>query len=897
MKKIVLFLFSVLTAVFVLAGCVIGNQKPQEINIIYTSNLHGGYTEDFNYSGLFAYKNDLEEAGGNVLLVDTGNAVNWLPTGNVSDAEETVDIMNKLGYDLAVPGKYELQDGIETLLSLQKKADFSYISSNIISSDSKNVISPYHIFNIGGRNIAFIGVTSYETLPKGFIDENGNYLYSLTSYSLNKDEFITCIQNAADEARIGGADFIILISNIGNSSLSSLDLENLKIDAVIEDNGQNSVGIMTISPDGIITSDTISELAYEDVNISSLIDIKKAEFTQTLEEILATSDFPLITSDLKTGKTVITKTETNLGNLIADAYKTATNSDIAIIGKNELNAGFDKGNITYENLASVLSKDGFLNTVKITGAQIIDLLEIAFNDLSGDSENYLQVSGLSLTLDLNNTPNIVTDENGVFLKIDGNNRVKNVFIGDEAIDLQKTYKLTYSSFVPEIMKKILEQNTFIIKDSIHTTSAVANYIKDTLGAVINEKYAYEFGENRITSIPLGQSEPYTSPSYIPQVYITVTGNEKINRSDYISCSITIHDPKGVYDDIFDAESTIKIRGNSTSKGEKAPYNIKFSSKQEVLGLGKGKKWSLLANMYDKTQVRNMLAYNFATEIGVNYVSNSSFAEVYLNGEYRGIYQICEPVDVSKTQVDIDIDNNEYLMEIEPYGGYSNNYYITTPVLNIILGYNEPEEPTSEQRTWLRDFLKKAENALVSGDYEKVKEYFDVESFARNYIVQELFKQVDYNTSSTRFYIKEGKLYEGPIWDFDLSSGNVSNYYYPNYNNVNTSKLSYQGLNCVAIYNKHLFKYDEFEELVKALYKELQPQIVNLYKDNELGRSKLDSLLDEYYDEIERNNSIWSVKEKFSSYEHKPIGTYDGEIDYLRDWLKNRNEWLYNHYCK
>ena len=84
-----------------------------------------------------------------------------------------------------------------------------------------------------------------------------------------------------------------------------------------------------------------------------------------------------------------------------------------------------------------------------------------------------------------------------------------------------------------------------------------------------------------------------------------------------------------------------------------------------------------------------------------------------------------------------------------------------------------------------------QGALIKTLGEEIRKYLDIESFVDAFIVQEFFKQVDYATSSTRFYIKDGKLYEGPVWDFDLSSGNCSSSYYKSYNNVNTTGLSWQ----------------------------------------------------------------------------------------------------------
>jgi len=393
--------------------------------------------------------------------------------------------------------------------------------------------------------------------------------------------------------------------------------------------------------------------------------------------------------------------------------------------------------------------------------------------------------------------------------------------------------------------------------------------------------------------------PMTADNALPppaQIRISFTGTP--NRYDYIPCSVSVVDPSGEYDEISDGESKIKVRGHSTSSGEKIPYNIKFSEKTELLGLGRSKKWNLLANLYDRTQLRNMLALNFAREIGLDTTSQTRYAELYVNDEYRGLYQICEPVDVGATELDLDTEGNEFLMELEPYAGYKSYYCLTTPRLGLLLGLNEPERPIGTQWNWLVSFMTAAEDALLSEDWEKVLKYMDVESFARCYIVQELFKNVDYNVSSTRFYIKDGKLCEGPVWDFDLSAGNCSPSNYPDYNNVSASGLSYRGLHCVGLYNEYLFRYEAFQSLVSDLYEELQPIIVNLYADNDRGTNQIDRYLHTYRAEIDRNAEMWSPATAYSYLERKPIdGTYDAEIDYLRNWLCERNLWLYETYCK
>ena len=110
-------------------------------------------------------------------------------------------------------------------------------------------------------------------------------------------------------------------------------------------------------------------------------------------------------------------------------------------------------------------------------------------------------------------------------------------------------------------------------------------------------------------------------------------------------------------------------------------------------------------------------------------------------------------------------------------------------------------------------------------------------------------------------------------------------------------MSYEGLQCVGLFNQYLFQYEEFRALVRDLYEEYQPIIVHLYRDNELGPNQIDSLVATHREGIDRNNSLWTTKTGYSLYEHRPVdGTYDGEIAYLKDWLEKRNAWLYAYYC-
>lgn len=410
----------------------------------------------------------------------------------------------------------------------------------------------------------------------------------------------------------------------------------------------------------------------------------------------------------------------------------------------------------------------------------------------------------------------------------------------------------------------------------------------------------EFDESAAESeeVSAEESKPeINDPNYygVAQLYITVKG--QIEKEAYRDCTLRLVDKSGAFEEIIDENATIKVRGNSTSSGEKKPYNIKFSSSQRPLGLGKGKKFCLLANLYDKTLIRNRLSYDFASELeGCDYTPNTEFVDVYLNNRYLGNYLMTQAVGEGSEKVDIDIKKNDFLLEFEPYEGYSNPINIRTERIGILLGFNDPEYPSESQLSWLRSFFKRAEDALFTKNLKEIEKYFDIDSFVDFYIVNELFKDVDFSTSSTRFYVKDGKLYAGPLWDMDLSSGNVSNaqYFYDEYWNRNGSNDSTESYYCRKIWYGYLFECKEFEALVKKRYAELQPRIINLTTDNELGKNRIDLLIEKYGKSFAANykKARWRIDIPYGLYETRTPGkSFEENVEQLRDWLIKRNNWI------
>ena len=328
---------------------------------------------------------------------------------------------------------------------------------------------------------------------------------------------------------------------------------------------------------------------------------------------------------------------------------------------------------------------------------------------------------------------------------------------------------------------------------------------------------------------------------------TESGADIVSKDDYINCEITLLDTE-TGNSIGGKTAEIKGRGNSTwDKFDKKPYKFKFEDKQNLFGYGKEKTWVLLADARDYSLVRNMLALNAGLSMSeLGYTSMGQSVELYLNGEYRGVYYLCEQIQVKENRVNITQEDEElvqgpadigYLIEMDGWVADQYNGAGNVPTMGITPdgdifvrvddglknGYviKDPEDilydANGELRTeyleyiqgYLVDSLAAIKNASGEYTYEDVCALVDVKSFAQAYIIYEWFKNPDTNYSSVYFHKdKDGKLVASPLWDFDMAVGNVSHKGGGVF--ANTSTLWTAEKNP---WFSGLLKYDEFKALV------------------------------------------------------------------------------------
>lgn len=515
-------------------------EQPAEISpvaVLYTNDVHCAVDGNPGYAALAAYEQQLTEQGFSVLLADGGDAIQGAPIGMLSDGAYITDIMNRLGYDIAIPGNHEFDYGMEQFLSLAEAAEFDYISANFVSlPDGETVFAPYKILEAGGRQIAFVGATTPETVtsstPAHFQNDAGQYIYG---FCANQDgsALYAAVQTAVDEARSQGAEFVIALAHLGIDAVdppwTSGDLiENTNgIDAVLDGHshtlingdkvknkdgrqvlllqtgtGFESIGKLTIAVDGTLSAELLQDLSPSDPEIQAYIDGILAEFNEDLGQVFAESRVDLVIKDPVTDVRIVRSAETNLGDLCADAFRTVGEADVALMNGGCIRAALPAGNITKKDLLTLFPFEHTLCVAEATGQEILDALELGVSALPNESGGFLQVSGLSYEIDMSVPSSVQLDENGFFVTVNGLYRVKNVRIGDAPLDPAKTYTVATQEFL--LLEggdgfSMFRDNKLVVDRSMVDWEVLVSFLQDHLAGVVGPEYADPYGEGRIVA--------------------------------------------------------------------------------------------------------------------------------------------------------------------------------------------------------------------------------------------------------------------------------------------------------------------------------------------------------------------------------------------------------------
>lgn len=370
--------------------------------------------------------------------------------------------------------------------------------------------------------------------------------------------------------------------------------------------------------------------------------------------------------------------------------------------------------------------------------------------------------------------------------------------------------------------------------------------------------------------------------------------------------------------IYDLEY-IRGRGNSTWAADKKPYKFKLKTSTDFFGMGKNKHWILLANYYDASMIRNKITYWLGAEMGMKYTPQCIFVDVIMNNQYAGSYYLCEQIRVGKNRVNIDdLEADEasknittgaaitggYLLSLSPYTESDNmkesfstergnSFAIQSPSFDDY--FNEA------QYNYIQDYIKKTEEAVYGKDYKDTNgkhysEYMDIDAAIDYYWVQEISSNSDaYYSSSTYLYKKRnGKLFWGPLWDFDyVAWGDTDN----NTKGFSKTNATWFGrlMQDKLFVEKLIKRWPAFKE--KLLYAckdggQIDQYAAQLYNSQKANYNIVDIFAGAggWSGDVVADNGIY-VWEGEDMPEFKSSATFDSEVKRLKKWISDRVEWI------
>ena len=532
------FLSLLLTLVFTLAFSAIA--WAADVVILHTNDIHCGVEDNVGVARLSQYKKDLKKQGLAVLLVDAGDAVQGAPIGKLSKGESIVNIMNAIGYDFLIPGNHEFDYGMDQFFKLNALQKTKYASCNFTDlRTGEHPLRAYKIVEAGGHKIAFVGVTTPETLatstPKYFQDENGKFIYGFSEDDSGA-KIYAAIQKAVDAAKAEGAEYVIVVGHLGvNGSIpkwSSITIaENTRgVTAIIDGHSHEqfeslmaknkdgkdvlitqtgtkmqTVGKLVIHDDGTMTSTLEKDdtLPAPDPKILKVIEKENKKFEPILKQTVGEALVDLCERDPATGERRVRSQETNMGDFVADAFRAVLNTDVALVNGGSLRNKISKGVFTYQDILTAFPFGNMSSAVEVTGQTILDALELSAMNLPDENGGFLQVSGMSYTIDATIPSTVELDAHGSFVAVRGDRRIKDVMIGGKPLDPEKIYTVGGTTYVLKDGGNgmVMFKGAKLIDDGTLTDAdMIMEYVQNHMNAKIGEEYADWQGQGRITII-------------------------------------------------------------------------------------------------------------------------------------------------------------------------------------------------------------------------------------------------------------------------------------------------------------------------------------------------------------------------------------------------------------
>lgn len=523
--------------------------------------------EGMGLAGFAGYKYAMWQQYGYLTTVDIGDFIQGEAIGTISDGEYPVLLRNFVGYDYGTVGNHEFDYGMDALIGeggLVEQSDMTYLCCNFIDLETgEPVFDEYALETYGDITVAYVGIATPETLfkstPAYFQNEDGEYIYGFCEGN-NGQNLYDRVQESVDAAREAGADYVVAISHLGTEEGSepyrSTDLiaNTSGIDVVLDGHSHSVIesevienseggdvllsstgtkfanaGKLVIDTNGTAdTSDdvlTTELISAEEVNTDPeycnnviyyltglYLNSVEAQYQSLLNEVVGQSSVALSVNGADAARLVRNR-ETAIGNFCADAYRTVMGAQIGLVNGGGIRADIPEGDVTYGDIINVHPYGNMACLIEATGQQILDALELgSMNTVAqasdgvnalGESGGFLQVSGLRYTIDTSVESTVVLADDGSFVEVAGERRVKDVqVLGSDGeytdIDPEATYTVASHNYM---LKQggdgftMFSGCNILLDETLIDNQVLINYI-ESLGGTIGQTYAAT--EGRIT---------------------------------------------------------------------------------------------------------------------------------------------------------------------------------------------------------------------------------------------------------------------------------------------------------------------------------------------------------------------------------------------------------------
>lgn len=524
--------FTTIFLVALLLGRVSAIAQPQTIDtsdivILYDNDVHGTVA---GYPLMATLRDQMRQLTPHVTLVSCGDYLSGNPYGTVSLGGYPVRLMNAVGYDYVTLGNHEFDFGMQMMKQRVSQLNAQVLCCNFSSVGQVRSIYPsYDIRRYGNRKVAFIGITTSHvptlSTPTFFQGSLSRWLY--TFYPTALDSLLQC---RVDEVLHEGADYVILIAHVGSDDLPGLVARTSGIDAVLDGHSHSVIphtilynrlgkpvlwtssgayfhafGRLVINANGDMTSDlvprdSVAVSASGATAVDDTLAVIRAEFDNRAQEWAGRSAVALRRDDATDRFADCT-----MGNYFTDAFRTVAESDVAVMNRGGMRVDLLQGDLTMGDLWAAAPFLNKLCLVEMTGQALLDALEMGCRHWPSLGGGFLYVSGLTYEIDPTVESPVVTDKNGIFLRVDGKRRVCNVRVWNakkrryEPLNPKRTYRVAGTDYT--LLNKgngHVFNGARIIKDSVCSyTSALLVYLNDYLDSIIGDQYLRPEGRIRV----------------------------------------------------------------------------------------------------------------------------------------------------------------------------------------------------------------------------------------------------------------------------------------------------------------------------------------------------------------------------------------------------------------